>query len=60
LLALQAYLLESESNEVIASLDPNVPLDPTMMVSFDPKDERGWNELKRETDPVVVWDVGFA
>jgi len=60
MLALQAYLLESDSNEVVASVDPNVPLDPTMMVSFDAKDEQGWNELKIETDPIVIWDVGFA
>lgn len=60
LLALQTYLLEDTQHAISSSVDTSKPLDPMFMLSFDIKDEHGWRELKRDVDPVVVWDIGHA
>jgi hypothetical protein len=60
LLALQTFLLEDTMHTISPSVDVSKPLDPMVMLSFDAKDENGWRELRRDVDPVVVWDIGHA
>jgi hypothetical protein len=53
-------LLEDTMHTISPSVDVSKPLDPMVMLSFDAKDENGWRELRRDVDPVVVWDIGHA